>query len=146
MIGTDPHVEQTEAATAQAPAEAPDVAEPAAAAEAKQPESQEMSWGMIAVHVLIITLLSNLGKMFPVFCYRQETHWRNRLAVCVAMFPRGEVGAGVLVISLAYGITGPMIIVAMFSLALNLLATGLFIIMVKYLIKEPSTHPVAPPT
>lgn len=26
-----------------------------------------MSWGTIAVHVLIVSLLSNLGKLFPVF-------------------------------------------------------------------------------
>ena len=30
--------------------------------------SQEMmSWGMIALHVLIVSLLSNIGKLFPVF-------------------------------------------------------------------------------
>lgn len=61
-------------------------------------------WTGIALHVLLVTLVSNLGKMFPAFCYRREAHWRERLAVSIGMWPRGEVGAGVLVISLSYGI------------------------------------------
>jgi len=93
----------------------------------------QMSWGLIALHVLLITLVSNLGKMFPAFCYREETHWRERLALAIGMWPRGEVGAGVLVISLSYGIGGPVVTVAMLSLALNLLLTGLFIYIVKRL-------------
>jgi Kef-type K+ transport system membrane component KefB len=98
--------------------------------------ADELDWGLVVVHVLAITVLSNLGKMFPLFCYRREVSWRERLAVAVAMFPRGEVGAGVLVISLSYGIGGPMIIVAMFSLALNLLCTGVFIAIVKALLRS----------
>lgn len=99
--------------------------------------SQPMpGWGLIAVHVVIITVLSNLGKMFPLLCYRREAHWRERLAVCVGMWPRGEVGAGVLVISLSYGIGGPIVTVAMLSLALNLLLTGVFIWAVRRLIAD----------
>ncbi len=93
-------------------------------------------WGMIAIHVLVLTVISNLGKMFPIFCYRAEANFRERLALAVAMFPRGEVGAGVLVISLSYGIGGPAITVAMLSLALNLLCTGLFIAVVKNLLSK----------
>ena len=93
-------------------------------------------WGMIATHVLVLTIISNLGKMFPLFCYRAEANLRERLALAVAMFPRGEVGAGVLVISLSYGIGGPAITVAMLSLALNLLCTGFFIAIVKKLLSE----------
>ena len=65
-----------------------------------------MGWAQIVLHVLIITIISNIGKMFPAFCYRKEVHWRERLAVAIGMWPRGEVGAGVLVISLSYGIGG----------------------------------------
>jgi Kef-type K+ transport system membrane component KefB len=90
-----------------------------------------MGWGMIALHVLLVTLISNLGKMFPALCYRKEAHLRERLAVSIGMWPRGEVGAGVLVISLSYGIGGPIVTIAMLSLALNLLLTGLFIVVVK---------------
>jgi Kef-type K+ transport system membrane component KefB len=90
-----------------------------------------MGWGLIALHVLLITILSNLGKMFPALCYRSEVHWRERLAVAIGMWPRGEVGAGVLVISLSYGIGGPIVTIAMLSLALNLLLTGVFIYAVK---------------
>ncbi len=92
-----------------------------------------MNWAELAFHVLVITLLSNLGKMFSAFCYRQEAHWRERLAIAIGMWPRGEVGAGVLVISLSYGIGGPIVTVAMLSLALNLLLTGVFIYVVKRL-------------
>jgi len=92
-----------------------------------------LSWDRIALHVLLVTLISNLGKMFPAFCYRREAHWRERLALAIGMWPRGEVGAGILVISLSYGIGGPIVTVAMLSLALNLLLTGLFIYAVKRL-------------
>lgn len=90
---------------------------------------------VLAFHVLAITLLSNVGKMLPLFFYRKEASLRERLAVCVAMFPRGEVGAGVLVVALSYGIGGAVLTVAMLSLTLNLVLTGAFIIVVKWLIK-----------
>jgi hypothetical protein len=91
-------------------------------------------WNMIAIHVFAITILSNVGKMFPVLCYRREVSLRERLAVAICMFPRGEVGAGVLAISLSYGIHGPVITVAVLSLTLNLLCSGLFIWAVKKLL------------
>jgi len=50
------------------------------------------------------------------------------------MWPRGEVGAGILVLSISYGIGGPIVTVALLSLALNLSLTGIFIIFVKRLI------------
>lgn len=106
-----------------------------------------VSWGMMAFHVVALTVLSNLGKMFPALCYRREAHWRERLAVAIGMWPRGEVGAGVLVISLAYGIGGPIVTAAMLSLSLNLLLTGFFILMVKKLlagVPQPQTVPVEP--
>jgi Kef-type K+ transport system membrane component KefB len=93
-------------------------------------------WGMILFHVLIVTLLSNIGKMMPAFVYRNEATFRERLAVAVAMFPRGEVGAGVLIISLSYGISSEVVTVAMLSLALNLILTGLFIYIVNRLLNR----------
>ncbi|MDE3155323.1 MAG: sodium:proton antiporter [Acidobacteriota bacterium] len=90
-------------------------------------------WWLIALHVLLVTVLSNLGKMFPAFCYRREADWRERLALAVGMWPRGEVGAGVLVIALSYGIGGPVVTIAMLSLALNLVLTGAFIYVVRRL-------------
>ncbi len=94
----------------------------------------QYGWGMIALHVLLVTILSSIGKMFPAFVYRDEAHWRHRLAVAIGMWPRGGVGAGVLVLSLSYGIGGPIVTVAMRSLALNLALTGVFILIVKALI------------
>ncbi|WP_419917623.1 sodium:proton antiporter [Candidatus Poriferisocius sp.] len=104
---------------------------------ASQPQ---MSWGEILMHVLLLSALSNLGKMFPALCYRSQAHWRERLAVAIGMWPRGEVGAGVLVLSLSYGIGGPIVTVAMLSLALNLALTGVFILIVKKLIAPVSVE------
>lgn len=91
-------------------------------------------WGTIAFHVILITTIANLGKMFPLFVYKKEATWRERLAISIGMWPRGEVGAGVLIVSLSYGIGGLMVTVAMISLALNLLLTGIFILIVKRLL------------
>ncbi|MCY4122928.1 MAG: hypothetical protein OXG72_18620 [Acidobacteria bacterium] len=44
-----------------------------------------IGWGAIIWHVVVLTLLSNLGKMFPAFCYHRDVHWRHRLAVAVGM-------------------------------------------------------------
>jgi len=93
-----------------------------------------MSAGEIAFHVFAVTVISNLGKMFPAFVYRKEAHWRERLAIAIGMWPRGEVGAGIIIISLSYGIGGPVVTVAVLSLALNLLLTGIFIWFVKHLL------------
>jgi Kef-type K+ transport system membrane component KefB len=90
-----------------------------------------LTWSQIVLHVFIVTVIANFGKMFPALCYRREAHWRERFAVAVGMWPRGEVGAGVLVISLSYGIGGAIVTIAMLSLALNLLLTGVFIYIVK---------------
>jgi Kef-type K+ transport system membrane component KefB len=92
----------------------------------------------LIVPVLVVTVISNVGKMFPAFCYRQEATVRERLALSIGMFPRGEVGAGVLVVSLSYGLGGTALTVAVLSLALNLLLTGVFVAAVKKLITKPA--------
>jgi Kef-type K+ transport system membrane component KefB len=99
-----------------------------------------LPWGVMAGHVLALTILANLGKMVPAFCYRREAHWRERLALAIGMWPRGEVGAGVLIVSLGYGLGGPMILAAMLSLALNLILTGVFILVVKWLVAAESAQ------
>jgi Kef-type K+ transport system membrane component KefB len=104
--------------------------------------AENVNWTVIAFHVLVITVLSNLGKMFPALCYRREAPWRERLALAVALWPRGEVGAGVLVLSISYGIGGPIMIVAILSLALNLVLTGVFIAFIKtLLVSRPELYP-----
>ncbi|MBZ5712818.1 hypothetical protein [Nannocystis pusilla] len=92
------------------------------------------SWGSLALHTLAVTILSNIGKLFPLACYRREASLAERAALAVAMWPRGEVGAGVLVLGISYGLGGPMLAVASFSLALNLLLTGPYILLVKRLV------------
>lgn len=106
------------------------------------PSQPSIGWGMIALHVLALSLLGNLGKMFPAFCYRREAHWWHRLALAIGMWPRGEVGAGVPVLSLSYGIGGPIVTVAMLSLAFNLALTGVFILAVRRLIDGVPESPV----
>ena len=52
------------------------------------------------------------------------------------MCPRGEVGAGVIVISIAFGICGQCITIAVLCLALNLIASSFFIMGVKELVER----------
>jgi hypothetical protein len=101
-------------------------------------KQQFPGWGIITIHVLIVTALSNIGKMFPSVSYQREAGRRERLALSIGMFPRGEVGAGVLVVSLSYGIAGPALTVAVLALALNLLCSGLFVLAVKKLVAPSS--------
>lgn len=88
----------------------------------------------LVINVLLITIISNIGKCFPVFFYKKEASFRERIALCFSMFPRGEVGAGVLLVSISYGITGLPAAIAGLSLALNLVLTGFFIAIVFRLI------------
>lgn len=95
--------------------------------------SQEMmSWGMIILHVLIVSLLSNVGKLFPVFFYR-DRKFSERLALSIGMFTRGEVGAGVIFIALGYNLGGPALIISVLTIVLNLILTGIFVLWVKKL-------------
>lgn len=87
----------------------------------------DMNVWVLAAHVAALTLLSNLGKCFPSFCYRAEASLKERIALSVAMFPRGEVGAGVLLVAVGYGFTGAATTAAGLSLALNLVLTAVFI-------------------
>ena len=99
-------------------------------------EVGSISWGVIIGHVLILTVLSNLGKCFPALCYRKEASLKERLALSVAMFPRGEVGAAVLLIGIGYGFGGYGIAFAMLSLAFNLVLTGIFVWIVMRLLAK----------
>ena len=95
--------------------------------------SQEMmSWGMIMLHVLIVSLLSNIGKLFPVFFYK-DRKFSERLAFSIGMFTRGEVGAGVIFIALGYSLGGPALIISVLTIVLNLILTGIFVLWVKKL-------------
>ena len=105
----------------------------AAAASTSVTASQPMmSWGMIALHVVAVSLLSNAGKLFPVFFYR-DRKLSERLALAVGMFTRGEVGAGVIFIALGYNIGGPALVISVLTLVLNLVLTGVFVLWVKRL-------------
>ncbi len=94
------------------------------------------SWFFISGHVLALTLLSNLGKIYPLFCYKKEASFNERLALSIAMWPRGEVGAGILFISINYALPEIIVQVATLSLALNLFLTGFFIYFVIWILKR----------
>lgn len=95
--------------------------------------SQPMpSWGIIALHVLAVTLLSNIGKLVPMLFYRNHSI-KERLALSIGMFTRGEVGAGVIFIALSYNIGGAALLISVLTLVLNLILTGGFVLIVKRL-------------
>ena len=86
----------------------------------------------LALHVLAVSLLSNLGKLVPLFFYR-DRKISERLALSIGMFTRGEVGAGVIFIALGYSLGGPALIISVLTLVLNLILTGGFVVWVKKL-------------
>lgn len=92
-----------------------------------------MSWGEIAVHVAVATLLSNVGKMVPMLFYRDKSI-AERLALSIGMFTRGEVGAGIIFVSLGYGLGGPLLAISLLTILSNLILTGGFVIIVKRLV------------
>ena len=92
----------------------------------------DMSWGEIAGHVLVTTALSNIGKLLPVFFYRDRS-LTERLALSIGMFTRGEVGAGIVFIALGYGIGGPLLAISLLTILANLILTGYFVVIVKML-------------
>ncbi len=91
-----------------------------------------MSWGEIAFHVIMVSILSNIGKLMPVFFYR-DRKFSERLAVSVGMFTRGEVGAGVIFIAIGYNLGGNALIISALTLVLNLVLTGGFVLWVRQL-------------
>lgn len=92
----------------------------------------DMSWGEIAGHVLATTALSNIGKLLPVFFYRDKS-LTERLALSIGMFTRGEVGAGIVFIALGYGLGGPLLAISLLTILTNLILTGFFVMIVKAL-------------
>ncbi len=95
--------------------------------------SQPMpSWGVIALHVLAVSVLSNVGKLVPMLFYRKHSI-KERLALSIGMFTRGEVGAGVIFIALGYNIGGAALLISVLTLVLNLILTGGFVLIVKRL-------------
>ncbi|WP_455628403.1 sodium:proton antiporter [Parabacteroides chinchillae] len=94
-----------------------------------------MSWPMIILHVVVVSFLSNIGKLFPVFFYR-ERRKRERLALSIGMFTRGEVGAGVIFIALGYNLGGPALIISVLTIVFNLILTGIFVVWVEKLTRS----------
>jgi Na+:H+ antiporter len=109
-----------------------------------------MSIVAVLAHVILITIVSNIGKCVPMMAYGDEATLRERLALSIGMFPRGEVGIGVLLVSLEVfrqqnmldspAVQQSMTIGAL-SLALNLALTGVFIMAVIRLVQKRTAVP-----
>ena len=97
------------------------------------------SWGVIALHVLVVSILSNVGKLVPMLFYHNHS-LRERLALSIGMFTRGEVGAGVIFIALGYNIGGPVLLISVLTLVLNLILTIGFVVVVKRLALKEYDH------
>ncbi|MFI3321776.1 MAG: sodium:proton antiporter [Rikenellaceae bacterium] len=91
-----------------------------------------MSWGEIIGHVCVVTTITNLGKMVPIFFYRDRL-LSERLALSIGMFTRGEVGAGIIFVAIGYNIGGPLLAISLLTLVANLILTGFFVVIVKHL-------------
>ena len=91
-----------------------------------------MPWGVVALHVVAVSVLSNVGKLVPLLFYR-DRRMSERLALSVGMFTRGEVGAGVIFIALGYNLGGPALVISVLTLVLNLILTGGFVVWVRRL-------------
>jgi hypothetical protein len=105
----------------------------------------EMSIVAVLAHVILITIVSNIGKCVPMMAYRDQATLRERLALSIGMFPRGEVGIGVLLVSLEIFrqqnmLDSPAVqqsmTVGALSLAVNLALTGVFIMVVIGLVRK----------
>ena len=94
-----------------------------------------MSWPMILLHVLIVSFLSNIGNLFPLFIYRDRRK-RERLALSIGMFTRGEVGAGIIFIALGYNLGGPALMISVLTIVFNLILTGIFVVWVEKLTRS----------
>ena len=94
-----------------------------------------MSLPMIILHVEIVSFLSNIGKLFPLFFYR-ERRKRERLALSIGMFTRGEVGAGIIFIALGYNLGGPALMISVLTIVFNLILTGIFVVWVEKLTRS----------
>lgn len=94
-----------------------------------------MSWSVIAMHVVIVSVLSNIGKLFPLFFYK-ERRKRERLALSIGMFTRGEVGAGIIFIALGYNLGGPALMISVLTIVFNLILTGIFVVWVERLARS----------
>jgi hypothetical protein len=112
-----------------------------------------MGIGGVLLHVIFLTVLMNVGKCVPLATYRDEATVRERVALSLGMFPRGEVGIGVLLVSLEiFYQTGSLeapgiresISLAGLGLALNLCLTGVFILAVIRLLNPAHIRESAP--
>lgn len=93
------------------------------------------SVGTVMFHVACVSVLMIAGKLVPLFAYRNQSI-RQRLALCACLQPRGEVGAGIILMSLSQGISQQAVTIALLALTVNLLMTPIFIMIAKRLLEE----------
>ncbi len=96
-----------------------------------------MHLSTLLYHVTIVSILITMGKMVPIFFYREEASFGDRFALAMGMCPRGELGTGLLVVSLSLltVVENSILTVAALSLAVNILLTGPFVLAVRNRLK-----------
>jgi hypothetical protein len=108
--------------------------------EGPESQSEQRVSTIISAAFMVLVGLSMPSILTPDAQHFSETPYVDEAELQFAQpHPDGEVGAGILIVSLSYGIGGPVLTTAMLSLALNLVLTGVFILMVKRLIQRPLT-------
>ncbi|WP_147267492.1 cation:proton antiporter [Candidatus Similichlamydia laticola] len=87
---------------------------------------QERQIWQLLFQTILLTQVANIGKAVSALFYSDEASPKERLALAVSMLPRGEVGAGVLILASTNGTREAPATIAILSLALNLVLTGFF--------------------
>lgn len=86
--------------------------------------------------VVVVFILSNLGKCVAFFAYSKQASVKERLALSIGLFPRGELSLGIIALCIELGLHPKAIALAGFSLALNLCFKGVFVQSVVWLLKS----------
>eukprot|EP01062_Namystynia_karyoxenos_P029921 TRINITY_DN22403_c0_g1_i1.p1 TRINITY_DN22403_c0_g1~~TRINITY_DN22403_c0_g1_i1.p1 ORF type:complete len:911 (+),score=112.48 TRINITY_DN22403_c0_g1_i1:67-2799(+) len=102
------------------------------------PEEILMSTEETVWHVFCVTLLMFVGKFFVICCYTKDTNLWGRLALALSLCPRGELAAGLILISIEhrgdYGIPKSVVTVTILALIVNMMLTGPMVALIRRLV------------
>merc|ERR1719453_596530 len=93
-----------------------------------------MGWGIVIIHVVLLNILMLVGKLLICLFYADDTVRKQRFALGLAMCPRGEIGASVIIITIQTltGHIDPAYLgIVVLTVIGNLLVSCLLIIYVK---------------
>lgn len=96
----------------------------------------QFSYSEIILHVCVITVLSSVGKFVAFFFYKKHASFQERMALCIALLPRGELSAGIIAIGIIFKMPPAIIAITGLSLAVNLCFKGVLIKGVATILKK----------